>query len=285
MQYTDPRDAAQAAQELDDAPAPESGNGTDRDAPDSGKRKRTGALDRVVQILDRIQEVNAPMTAYEVARSVGAPLTTVYTIINDLVDKRLLTRNREGSVWLGPRLYGYGLTYVGALDFMEVAADEMRRLADEVQETVQLCGIDEGMMVVLDMKEGPGHFKVTSKVGSRVPLNWTASGRLLVGHMPRKELERFFARHAVPSPTGRAITDPEKLAELAQVALAQRLAEQIGESEVAVACLASPVLNREGQCALVISLVLPEQKALQRYDFYADAVKASARRIEDRLGW
>ncbi|RDU99844.1 IclR family transcriptional regulator [Trinickia dinghuensis] len=284
MRNTSPQHAAKAAQELDEPTAAVEPD-NDTNPSDGGRRKRTGALDRAVQILDRIQEVNAPMTAYEVARSVGAPLTTVYTIINDLVDKRLLTRNREGSVWLGPRLYGYGLTYVGSLDFMEVAADEMRRLAEEVEETVQLCGCDEGMMVVLDMKEGPGHFKVTSKVGSRVPLNWTASGRLLVGHMPRKELERFFARHALPSPTGRAVTDPVQLAEMAHVALAQRLAQQIGESEVAVACLASPILNRDSQCALVISLVLPEQKALQRYDFYASAVKAAARRIEERLGW
>ena len=47
-------------------------------------------------------------------------------------------------------------------------------------------------MVVLQMAEGPGHFRVTSRVGSRVPLNWTASGRLLVGHLPDDERIAFF---------------------------------------------------------------------------------------------
>ncbi|MFM0648028.1 IclR family transcriptional regulator [Paraburkholderia bryophila] len=248
-------------------------------------RTRTSALDRAVQILDALQQANRPATAYEVARIVGAPLSTVYSIINDLVDKNLLARRMDGTIWLGSRLYGYGLTYASSLDYLAVANEEMQRLSAEVEETVQVCGLEDGMMVVQQMAEGPGHFRVTSRVGSRVPLNWTASGRLLVGHLPDAERVAFFVQHAQSSPTGRAETRPEVLARIAREALDARLSIQIGESDASVACLAAPVLDNTGACVFTISIVMPEAKAELGTERFAQAVQAVAARIEARLGW
>lgn len=248
-------------------------------------RTRTSAIDRAVQILDALQAAGRPATAYEVARMMGAPLSTVYSIINDLVEKNLLARRLDGAIWLGSRLYGYGLTYAGSIDYLAVAAEEMQHLSAEVEETVQVCGLEEGMMVVLQMSEGPGHFRVTSRVGSRVPLNWTASGRLLVGHLPDAERLAFFTQHTQPSPTGRAETRPKVLAQIARDALAARLSIQIGESDASVACLAAPVIDNAGVCVFTISIVMPEAKALLGTERYAQAVQAVAARIEARLGW
>ena len=67
------------------------------------------------------------------------------------------------------------------MDFMSVATHEMHDLCREAGETVQVCGRDGDYMLVLAMADGPSHFQVASRVGTRVPLNWTASGRLLAG--------------------------------------------------------------------------------------------------------
>ncbi|MBN3765826.1 IclR family transcriptional regulator [Burkholderia sp. Ac-20365] len=248
-------------------------------------RTRTSALDRAVQILDALQDAGKPATAYEIAHRVNAPLSTVYSIINDMVEKNLLSRAADGAIWLGSRLYGYGLTYASSLDYLAVANEEMQRLSAEVEETVQVCGLEEGMMVVLQMAEGPGHFRVTSRVGSRVPVNWTASGRLLAGHLSAAECTAFFRQYAQPSPTGRAETRPDVLANNARQALGERLSIQIGESDASVACLAAPVMNRAGACVFTISIVMPEAKAEQGTERYAQAVQSVAARIETRLGW
>ena len=270
------RTPRQAASE-ETQPAPE--------AAASAPRTRTSAIDRAVQIFDALQEANRPVTAYEVARSLGAPLSTVYSIINDLVEKNLLARTLEGAIWFGSRLYGYGLTYASSLDYLAVANEEMQRLSAQVEETVQVCGLEEGMMVVLQMAEGPGHFRVTSRVGSRVPLNWTASGRLLVGHLPDDERIAFFKKHAKPSPTGRAETRPDVLAKIAHDALESRLSIQIGESDASVACLAAPVIDQAGDCVFTIAIVMPEAKAQQGAERFAHALQEVAARIEARLGW
>jgi DNA-binding IclR family transcriptional regulator len=248
------------------------------------KRSRVSGIDRVLQILDHLQTTGAAATAYELAKATGAPLSTVYVLVEDMVEKGLLDRQPGGAVWLGPRLYHYGLSYARNLDLLAVATQEMQELSRAVGETVQICGRDGDHMVVLAMAEGEGHFHVTSRVGTRVPLNWTASGRLLVGHMSEAERQALFQASASVSPTGRAETDPKSLSDAVARCYAEGLSIQSGESDYSVACIAAPIRSPDGTCLATISIVVPEFKVTQAAPDLVAEVKASARRIEDRLG-
>lgn len=249
------------------------------------RRSRVSGMDRALQVIDHLYETGVPCGVYAIAKAVKAPLSTVYVIVDDLVEKSMLTRNADGSIWLGARLYHYGLAYARSLDFMTVATGEMHDLCRQAGETVQLCGRDGDHMLVLAMAEGPSHFQVASRVGTRVPLNWTASGRLLVGHLPEKQRMELFKRCARSSPTGRAEVDPASLSSSAVQAFEQRLSIQAGESDYAVACIAAPICDREGSCMATISIVLPEQKAFSEKNQYIAQVQASAERIETLMGW
>jgi DNA-binding IclR family transcriptional regulator len=258
-------------------------NSAEADA--SSRRNRMSGIDRALQILDHLHETGAPAGPYAIAKAIGAPLSTAYAVIDDLIEKDLLGRRVDGAVWLGPRLHRYGLTYAHSLDFLEIANGEMHTLCRDIGETVQVCGRDGDSMVVLAMAEGPGHFRVTSRVGTRVPLNWTASGRLLVGHLPPAERLALFQRCGKASPTGRAETDAGTLAAAAGKALAARLSIQIGESDFSVACVAAPICDADGACKATISIVLPEQKIARGRARFASAVQSAAGRIEAALGW
>lgn len=249
------------------------------------RRSRVSGIDRALQVIDYLYETGSPAGAYAIAKAVRAPLSTVYVIIDDLVEKNLLARKSDGSIWLGSRLYHYGLAYARSLDFMSVATHEMHDLCRQAGETVQVCGRDGDYMLVLAMADGPSHFQVASRVGTRVPLNWTASGRLLVGHLPKSERIELFKRCARTSPTGRAEIDALTLSDAAGRAFEERLSIQVAESDYAVACIASPVCDREGQCVATISIVLPEQKVLSDESHYTEQVRASAQRIEMLMGW
>jgi DNA-binding IclR family transcriptional regulator len=259
--------------------------GFDETGESKAKRSRVSGMDRALQVLDYLYETGSPAGVYAIAKAIGAPLSTVYVIIDDLVEKNLLSRNNDSSVWLGARLYHYGLAYARSLDFLNVANHEMHNLSRISGETVQVCGRDGDHMIVLAMADGPGHFQVTSRVGTRVPLNWTASGRLLVGHLPENERLELFEHCAKSSPTGRAVVDPSALSSAAYEALRARISIQAGESDYAVACVASPVCDDKGACVATISIVLPEQKIAGNPDRYTAEVRASAERIETVMGW
>lgn len=251
----------------------------------TAKRSRTSALDRILQIIDFLQQNDAPATAYEIAREVGAPLSTIYTLVDDLVRKELLDRKEDGQLWLGPRLYHYGLTYFRHVDLLTTANQEMADLAVASGETVQICGRDGEMMVVLGMVDGPDHFQVASQVGSRTPLNWSASGRLLVGHLPEEERRALFLRATRPSPTGRAETDIEVLTTTSRQAFEARLSIQAGESAYAIACIAAPIIDQNRNCRATISIVVPDKKVEQADPDLKALVQRSALTIARRLGW
>jgi len=266
-----------------DAPANPKKPGHAEEAP--ARRTRVSGIDRALQVLDHLKAEMKPLSPYAIGRGLGMPLSTAYAIIDDLVDKSLLTRRADGTVWLGQRLLHYGLAYGRAIDFLDVATSEVHELCRISGETTQLCGRDGDHMVVLAMADAPGHFRVSSRVGTRFPLNWTASGPLLVGHLPEFERVALFRNAAKVSPTGRSETDPVRLAREAEVALAQRLSVHLSESDFAVVCIASPICNRDGECVATISLVVPEQKAAQRGDEFARLVREASQRIEAMLGW
>ncbi len=249
------------------------------------RRSRVSGIDRALQVIDHLYETGAPAGAYAIAKAIKAPLSTVYVIIDDLVEKNMLARNADGSIWLGARLYHYGLAYARSLDFMSVATHEMHDLCREAGETVQVCGRDGDYMLVLAMADGPSHYQVASRVGTRVPLNWTASGRLLVGHLAEAERIELFKRCARTSPTGRAEIDARTLSDSAGKAFEERLSIQVAESDYAVACIASPVCDRSGACVATISIVLPEQKVFSDENHYTEHVRAAAQRIEKLMGW
>lgn len=139
-------------------------------------------------------------------------------------------------------------------------------------------------MQVVAMAEGSGPFRVTSDVGTRVPLNWTASGRLLIGHLPDAERLAVFAECARPSNTGLAETDPAILADLSRRDFLDGLSVQIDTSEDQVACIAAPVRGQEGTCQLTLSVVMPKHRVPDKFDLVAEAVREAARSVEKALG-
>ena len=251
---------------------------------DQDRRRRTSGIDRSLQVLDALSERNAPMSTYDIARSIGAPVSTIYRIVDELLGREMLSRGPGNSVWLGPRLMRYGLIYRASLDAFGVAEQEMIRLSEATGETVQICARDGGMMLVIGMAVGAGHFRVASDVGTRVPLNWTASGRLLLGHLPEAERRRAFANCARPSRTGIAETDPDRLSTKAREDFQNRLAVQFNASEFSVACIAAPIRDESGACVATISIVTADRQAEVRRAELSEAVRAAAERVERSLG-
>ena len=254
------------------------------DEPKPPSRTRISGIERTIQILDELCERGEAASTYDIAKSIGAPVSTIYAIIPNLIACGMLSHAENNLIWLGPTLFRYGLAYESNIDLLTKTKDEMKRLSREIGETVQICCRDEGMMVVVAMADGNDYFRVSSDVGTRVPLNWTASGRLLLGHLSNEQRLDAFRLYSKPSPTGFAETDATKLAEQAGRDFSSRLAIQLGASEFSIACIASPVCNPQGHCAATISIVLPEKKAKENLERYGTAVKKSASNIEQALG-
>ncbi|MDR2390879.1 MAG: IclR family transcriptional regulator [Planctomycetota bacterium] len=248
------------------------------------RRPRTNGAERAFQILDCLVGLGVPASPVRIAEILGAPLSTIYGSISLLERRGVLVRRGGAGIFLGPRLHIYGLAFARGVDPFDVYREEAASLSRATGRHVQICLRDGDHMVVADMTTGRDQFSISSRPGYRIPLTWTASGRLLIGHLEPEERRDIFSR-AVPSPTGRALTDPAKLERACRLAWRRGVSIQIAESDFAVACIAAPIVDAAGACAAAISLVTPESAARRGGDRLAVLVTASARRIEENLGW
>ena len=254
------------------------------DGPTTTRSRMSGLL-RATQVLDRLVLEGKATSAYDLAKAIHAPVSTIYGVVDALVQAGLLERDPAGAVWFGSRMYHYGLAYGRNVDLLREARIEMRRLAQELGETVQICARHEGFVVIQDMAEASRNLRVSSRIGARVPINWSVSGRFFLAHLPQHEQLEIFRHNAVPSATGRAPLDPAQFVALSEEARRLGYASQLSGTDEGIACIAAPVTNASGICEMTISIIMPELRVRESMDSYATAVRDAAARIEARVGW
>lgn len=141
------------------------------------------------------------------------------------------------------------------------------------------------MMLVLVKEEGSQSIRIISRIGSRVPVNWAAAGRLLVSDLDDQALEQLLRRTVQQSPTKRAIVDVDKLIPQIRRFRQQGYAIEINEANGHAGCVAAPVIDLSGRCVAAISVVVPEQRlGRDNRKRLIASVRDAASRLSRRLG-
>ena len=247
-----------------------------------GVGRRARGLDRAFEILDYLRELRRPARPNEIAVGVEAPKSTTYELVNLMLKAGVLEyADKEGRVFLGRKLYFLGLAYQSQLDLTRECRSYLDELAETTRETSQLCMLDGDKYTVAMMREGARPFRISSDVGERIPIPWTASGRLLVSHMTDEKILSFIPSDDFVLPSG-AKLDPRVF--LAEVHKAREdeffsfdtLADNFTH------CFAAPIFEGRGVCVATLCLIAPREDAARNYARYRDALSAAARSLSEK---
>ena len=78
-------------------------------------RERQNGIDRAVEILDALLRLHAPVKIGDLAKRIGAPRSTLYSIVNRLTEAGILeTVGDEGQIYFGQAMHLYGRAYADA---------------------------------------------------------------------------------------------------------------------------------------------------------------------------
>jgi IclR family KDG regulon transcriptional repressor len=241
---------------------------------------------RAIDILELMLARGGPVTVAQIIAELRIPKSTAYELMRTLNEADFVApANKGNGLFIGRKLYELGMAYRSHVDLLRDGALIAEELRDETGETVQLSVLDNGMMMVLLKEEGRGHLRIISNVGTRVPVNWAAAGRLLVSDYADAELEALLKSTIRQSPTGNAVMDVEKL--IAQIRRFRRLghAIELNEANEHAGCIAAPVLDAAGRCFAAISAVVPEQRLNKaNRERLIACVMTAAEKLSRRLG-
>lgn len=258
------------------------GKAATKDDDSSGSRSVRRALDIFELMLHR----GEPVTVAEIITELSIPKSTAYELVRTLSEGGYVASSGKGSaLFLGRKLFELGMAYRSHVDLLRDGSQIAEELRNETGETVQLSVLENNLMMVILKEEGIRQLRIISNVGSRVPVNWAAAGRLLVSDMDDMALTSLLSATVRPAPTGRAVTDVKKL--IAQIRRFRRqgYATELNEANEHAGCVAAPVVDASGRCIAALSIVAPEQRMIKKNrDSLIASVTAAANKLSRRLG-
>jgi DNA-binding IclR family transcriptional regulator len=249
---------------------------------DTTKRRARG-LDRAFDILDYLREARRPMRVSEIASGIGGPKSTVYELVATLLERRVLEPvGKDGQVYLGRQLYFLGQAHLRHFDLTREAQVSLDDIVRQTRETAQMCLLNGRKYTVALMKEGDRHFRISSNIGENAPIPWTASGRLLLGHLSDQQIAALIDEQDFVLPDGQRLPLETFIAEI-------RAAGQAGffsfdsVADTFTHCFAAAVRDDQGVCVATLCIVAPRADAQTHYAHYRnvliDCADALARRI------
>jgi len=159
------------------------------------KLKRVPAIDKCFKILELLAGSKNPRGITELSNLLTYHKSTVFNIINTLVDLGILESTPENKVRLGIKLYALGLK-AGAGSFL---ISRVRPYLEEINQKTKLSvflGLRSGLRaVIVDKVDSPYDFKVSSDVGMKIPLIATAAGKVLLSQLPETQVDRIFSKN------------------------------------------------------------------------------------------
>jgi DNA-binding IclR family transcriptional regulator len=247
-------------------------------AKDSTGRAPPESARRVLALMLAFSKDHHTLSTRELAARTDIPLPTVYRYVAFLRDSGLLVERGAAGYSLSARVMALAEAAEAAETLIDVADPVMRRLSEEVDETVILVRLIGSSAVCVHRVEAAHHRLRTSfEPGQPLSLEGGASIRLLLASMPPAERQRHL--------DALAARDPERAARLqAAVEIAGERGWAISSEEIDRGVWAGSAAVRNGD-TIVASLTIPSPlvRAQPREQLLLDAVRAAAAQVSAAL--
>lgn len=218
---------------------------------------RERGIDRILKLLAHLNACGRPVRVADLPKALGAPRSTIYEIVRVLTDSGLLeVTGDENKVYFGRLMYLYGASYFREDDLTRRGAAEVDALSELTGESSELCIRNRNRQAIIHTHSGTRPMRISSEVGSQIPIPWTASGRLLLSHLSPAEIRRLIEPEDLVLPDGRVIDIDEFTAECL-AARGKSIIVTSGLINGFSQCLAAPILGFNGQVQATICFVLP----------------------------
>jgi DNA-binding IclR family transcriptional regulator len=250
------------------------------------QRYQAPTVRKAFQILELVSRSERGLTISDLSRELGISKSTVLGVTRALEDEGAVIRDaRSKRFSLGLALYELGQRAYARFDLREVARPFMQELMHQTAETVFL-GVRSGDHVsILDSVESSQELKISSPVGTRIPLVAGATGKVFLATLPPGEAEEIVRTVGLQAYTKKTITDPARYAD--ELAAARQNGYALDDEEYirGVRAVAATIRSNGGAASAIwVVGFTPSMSASKMRDIAAEtrAAAAAIRRAAER---
>jgi len=147
------------------------------------------ALEKGLDILEVFASRRHPLTLSELAESLDRNANEIFRMVSCLAQRGYLTRDAEsGSYRLSLRLFELAHANSPVQELIRSSHGPMRKLMEETGESCHLSILRGSDIIVLAQVETRQPIRISIEPGGRFPATQTASGKMLLAHLPEDEL-------------------------------------------------------------------------------------------------
>jgi DNA-binding IclR family transcriptional regulator len=251
------------------------------------KQRSVSALDKALNVLDRMSRSEADIDLGSLARELRLPKSTLLRLLTTLKRHNLVHQDERTRRF---RL-GWALIYLGraanrAFSLVELVHPFLDRLSRQTGETANLVLLERNHAVYVDQVVSESIIRGAPPVAAQLGLHCTAAGKVLLAFQPSDRLEQILAQIRLEELTAKTITDPDHLRQALRRARRQGYAVDDEESEVGGSCVAAPLRDRDGRVIAAISVVGPSSRFTRTtIPLHIRSVLLATAEISRRLGY
>ncbi|WP_248322858.1 IclR family transcriptional regulator [Caballeronia sp. Sq4a] len=221
-------------------------------------RYRAPALDKGLDILELLAEQKSGLTRAEITKLLGRNASEMYRMLERLVARQYVARSPEGDRYsLSLKLYALAHRHPPMNRLIAEALPVMQRFADAAEQSVHLAVYDRGNLLVIAQVDGPGAWGISVRLGSRVGLIDTGSGRVILAFQTDEQRDHMLAEHTKVKgelPIDRSVLDAD-YRRIREAGFSKKESQQtfgitdvtfplLGPSGQAIAALTCPYMRR-----------------------------------------
>ena len=152
-------------------------------------------LEKASELIDCLGQAGEPVSLAFVRSALDMPKSSTHRLLGELAGLGIVRRTEDGRYSLGPRLLYWGEAAAETFDLRAVAEPAMRRLRDEVGESVHLYLRDGDTRMCIAAVEARHELRPFIQLGRPLPLRAGAAGKLLLAFAD-EETQRLELRRA-----------------------------------------------------------------------------------------
>jgi IclR family KDG regulon transcriptional repressor len=218
------------------------------------------AVERAMQILSSFDSEHPERGVSEIAQATGLHKATTHRIIMTLLNCGFLERTADGERFrLGLRLVELGLGALRRLDFRQAAFPYMQQLVERFDETCDLGIFDRGRVLYVEVVHSEHSLAITTRVGRRLPIHCTASGRVFLAFLPPEVVEPILSA-PLAACTEKTITSPARLREELEATRQRGYGLDDGEFEAGIRAVSAPIWDIDGNVIAALSMPGPTNR-------------------------
>ena len=242
-------------------------------------------LTKSIKILDLFLSKDANLSENDISTTMRMPRSTTYKYLSILKQQKLLDYDsKSGQYMLGSKLFEFSRAHYSHSKIDKIALPVMKKLYDEVEETVTLDVFINNKGYTLERVEKENGLGFIAKRGSEIPLHCGASGQLLLAFSEDEDIELFLKTAKLEKYTPRTITDQKKLRKKLSEIKKAGYAYSESEFQVGGRAVAAPVFDHEGKiCASLCVASLAQSMTHDKIEPLRKTVIKYANEITDRL--